>query len=178
MVESIQVPAGGPQRRDSVPAVKLLFENLSAHLFQTLAGLFFVLTRWWQVDRRLSLKILQIQFATGLTTIAVRLMVIILSMPNAFPLRQPANNSSSASRPAARGVGWLHSFQRGSHPGGSTGSPDLGGCARHGNAPQTRGSLCATILHRRRSCAPGRIPFEDAQVGGRRRTPQAHRERD
>jgi hypothetical protein len=44
------------------------------------------------------------------------LVAHLLSAPDAFPLRRPADNSSSASRPAARGVGWLRHFQHGIHP--------------------------------------------------------------
>ena len=51
-IEGVQVPPARPRRRYTVPTVELLLENLAAHLFQTLAGLFLVLTFRKQVDRR------------------------------------------------------------------------------------------------------------------------------
>ena len=50
-------------KKDTVPAVELLLENLAAHLFQALAGLSFVPTFRKRVDRRFSPEIFQIQLA-------------------------------------------------------------------------------------------------------------------
>jgi hypothetical protein len=59
VIEGVQVPPARPGRRYTVPAVELLLKNLAAHLFQTLAGLFLVLTFRKQVDRRFSPEIFQ-----------------------------------------------------------------------------------------------------------------------
>ena len=50
-IEGVQVTPARPRRRHTVPAVELLLENLAAHLFQILAGLFLVLTFRKQIDQ-------------------------------------------------------------------------------------------------------------------------------
>ena len=98
---------------------------------EILASLFLVLTFWKQINLRLSpdssrLNSLLVGSARytqsrngwpGLTTIAVRLIVSSLSAPDAFPLRRPVDNSSSASRPTARDAGSLYHHKHGIHPG-------------------------------------------------------------
>ena len=64
VIEDVQVTPARPRRGNTVPAVKLLLENLAAHLFQALAGLSLPLTFRKQVDRRFSPDIFQIQLAT------------------------------------------------------------------------------------------------------------------
>ena len=98
---------------------------------EIVASLFLVLTFWKQINLRLSPELFQAQLVArgirpihqsrngwpGLTTIAVRLIVSSLSAPDAFPLRRPADNSSSASRPTARDAGSLYHYKHGIHPG-------------------------------------------------------------
>ena len=71
-IEGVEVTPVRPRRRHTAPAVELLLENLAAHLFQTRAGIFLVLTFRKQVHRRLSPEIFQISTRYSLASAAMQ----------------------------------------------------------------------------------------------------------